>query len=179
MGINMKFVKACSLIVGASLFFPSCASIIHGTRQKVSVVTDPPGAIISDGETTLQTPAVFNLKRNRDYVLSISKQGYENQNVKIVHVISGVVAGNILAGGFIGWGVDAISGAQWRLEPETMEVTLRPVRPGEVVADSQRLTAANLDEKIKQVDVLKEKNLLTVNEHKAVQETLSSAVQAK
>ena len=175
----MKFVKVCSFIISASFVLPSCASTIHGTRQKVSVVTDPPGATISDGETTLQTPAVFNLKRNRDYVLSISKPGYESQHVKIVHVISGAVAGNILAGGFIGWGVDAISGAQWRLEPETMAVTLRPVRPEEVVTDSQRLTAANLDEKIKEVDALKEKNLLTEKEHKAVQETLSSAVQTK
>ena len=34
------------------------------------------------------------------------------------------VAGNIIAGGLVGWGVDAVTGAQYNLKPESINVTL-------------------------------------------------------
>jgi hypothetical protein len=39
--------------------------------------------------------------------------------MRIVHVISGAVTGNILAGGFIGWGVDAalVRNGNWSPRP--------------------------------------------------------------
>ncbi len=147
---------------------PSCASIVHGTRQKIAVSTNPPGAIISDGENTVQSPGTMNLKRNQDYILTITKPGYETETVKITHVISGAVAGNILAGGLIGWGVDAVSGAQWRLEPETITVNLRPLREGELLAKTH--TTQTLTQKLEELKSLKEKNLLTEEEYNAMRE---------
>lgn len=126
-----KYVLQAILLSLVCTLLPGCASVLHGTRQKIAIATIPPGATVSDGETTLQTPCLLNLKRNHDYVLTITKSGYETECVQVTHVISGVVAGNILAGGFIGWGVDAMSGAQWRLIPETISLTLRPLRDEE------------------------------------------------
>jgi hypothetical protein len=87
-----------------------------------------------------------------------------------VHVISGAVAGNLLAGGVIGWGVDAISGAQWRLEPEALSVSLRPVREGE------RIQVATLEEKLSELDRLKEKKAITEEEYKSLREIAMQSV---
>jgi len=112
--------------------FTSCGSIVNGTTQKVTVTSDPAGATVSNGEVSMITPATFELKRKRHYVFSVSKPGYKTETAKVERVISGAVAGNILCGGLIGWGVDAISGGQWRLIPENLHVSLRPEAPMQI-----------------------------------------------
>jgi hypothetical protein len=156
-----------------------CASIIHGTKQELSVSTNPAEATVSDGQTTVRTPGKLTLSRDRDHVLTISKPGYETESVRVVHVISGAVAGNILAGGFIGWGVDAISGAQWRLEPETITVSLRPTREGEKIDESLRPTPENLETKLAELDRLKEKKLITEDEYKSMRDIAVRAATSK
>ena len=111
-----------------SALFSSCATIIHGTTQKITVATTPSGAVVSDGTQNLLTPAVLELKRKKDHVLTITKPGYETTTVPLSHVVSSAVAANVLGFGFIGWGIDAITGAQWELVPETVTVVLRPTK---------------------------------------------------
>jgi PEGA domain-containing protein len=172
--ISKLLSKLCFTSLLCTLL-PGCATIVHGTRQKVSVTTNPPGASVSDGMTTLQTPATFNLERDRDYILTITKPGYDTETVRVTHVISGAVAGNILAGGLIGWGVDAISGAQWRLEPETLSVNLRQLQANESVARSQK-PVDTLEAKLEELSSLKQKNLITEDEYKVMRElTLQAA----
>jgi len=102
-----------------------CATVMHGTTQEVTITTNPPEAIVSDGTNSITTPGTLKLKRNRDHILTISKPGYATETVQLTHVVSGAVAGNLLVGGLAGWGIDAISGAQWRLIPEAVSVTLK------------------------------------------------------
>ena len=104
----------------------SCASIIHGRRQEVAISSNPIGATVSDGSNVWTTPAKVSLPRKNPQLITISKPGYQPQTVRLERTISGVVFANVLAGGIIGWGVDAISGAQWKLIPETVDVTLVP-----------------------------------------------------
>jgi hypothetical protein len=54
----------------------------------------------------------------------IEKEGYAPESVAVTKSMGGAVAGNIIAGGFIGWGVDAMSGAQYNLAPNTISVRL-------------------------------------------------------
>ena len=145
-------------------------TIVHGTKQEVSITSEPIDAMVSDGTTTIKTPGKLTLARDKDHILTITKPGYETESVRIVHVISGAVAGNLLAGGFIGWGVDAISGAQWRLEPEALSVSLRPVRDGE------KVSVATLGEKLNELDRLKEKNAITDEEYKSLREIALQSV---
>lgn len=169
---SKSFTRFVQLIIFSAvcLTLSGCASIVHGTRQKIAVSTNPTGATVSDGETTVQSPGTMNLKRNQDYILTITKPGYETETVKITHVISGAVAGNLLAGGFIGWGVDAVSGAQWRLEPETITVNLRPLHENEYLAHSKQATSQTLTQKLEELSSLKEKNLITETEYVAMRE---------
>lgn len=152
-----------------------CATVIHGTKQDVSVSTNPSEASVSDGTTTLHTPAKFNLKRNQNYILTITKPGYKTETVKITHVISDAVAGNILLGGFIGWGIDAADGAQWRLEPDTILVTLRPLPHSESVEEFQSLTKDNIGEALEELDLLKKNGLLLEDEYAAIKKLILQA----
>ena len=64
------------------------------------------------------------LKRKNDHLITVQRQGYQSRSVAVVKNVGGAVWGNILAGGLIGWGVDAVSGAQYNLVPETINVRL-------------------------------------------------------
>lgn len=123
-------------------FLTGCATIIHGTSQKIAVASSPTGATVSDGVHHLQTPAVIELKRKTDHILTISKPGYETVTIPVTHVVSSAVAANIFGPGFIGWGIDALTGAQWELVPETVSVALRPLLPWEKDKKAEEIAAA-------------------------------------
>src|SRR5690242_5974341 len=113
----MSTPTARALVVVGSIIFAvavtGCATIINGTTQPIAITSTPNGARVTiDGtDTTYNTPANVELARGRDHLLTFSKPGYQEQTFTIKHSMSGVVAGNILAGGLIGWGVDAADGA--------------------------------------------------------------------
>lgn len=143
--LNKKLIQIC-LFVAVCSSFTSCASIIHGRRQEVSVTSNPAGAVVSDGRSSWTTPAVISLKRKQKHILTVSKPGYETQSIELHRVISGAVAGNLILGGLPGWGVDAISGAQWRIIPETIAVQLRPQIPYQCQADVEKCVQEKVQE---------------------------------
>lgn len=110
-------------VIGFNLI--SCATIINGTRQQIPVASNPPGAYVDvDGCCVGTTPMTVDVARKQFHIVTLSKEGYHQESFQLQPVISGAVAGNIIAGGLIGWGVDAVSGAQYRLIPETLAVDL-------------------------------------------------------
>lgn len=122
----MALLRVAALIVIASTL-PGCATIINGTTQKIDVSTDPPGATIATADgNTYTSPTKISLPRNTDHILTVSLAGYQTEQVHLTKTLSGVVAGNIIAGGLIGWGVDAVSGAQYKLVPSAVSLRLRP-----------------------------------------------------
>jgi hypothetical protein len=115
------------LVITLSLFFcGGCATIVKGTHQIIPVSSDPSGAaVLVDGQRMGSSPTTLNLSRKVNHVVTIESEGYEVENIAISRSIGGAVAGNIVAGGFIGWGVDAATGAQYNLYPESINVRLR------------------------------------------------------
>jgi len=104
------------------------------------VSSNPSGADVTlDGNKIGQTPVSVEVKRKSDHLMTISKPGYESENVAITRNLGGAVFGNIIAGGLVGWGVDAVSGAQYNLTPATINVTL--YKSGQV--PESRLVARN------------------------------------
>jgi hypothetical protein len=99
-------VFAASILVVFGSLFTGCASIVKGTTQTIPVASNPSGADISiDGNRVGQTPSSVEVKRKSDHLMTIEKKGYETESVAITRNVGGAVFGNILAGGFIGWGV--------------------------------------------------------------------------
>jgi hypothetical protein len=114
-----------------------CATIVKGTTAKIPVASDPTAAdVLVDGNFVGQTPTTLVLKKTTDHLVTIQKVGYQPKSVPVVQTVGGAVWGNILAGGLIGWGVDAANGAQYNLIPTTIAVKLDPVSTAGLSADA-------------------------------------------
>lgn len=125
--MNLKKQRGAMSCI-ALILFSSCATIMHGTEQRVRINSDPPGVKVKfDNGLTLTTPGEVVLKRNRDYFVEFERPG-EDYNVKIKSSLSGWFFGNFifLWGWWIGMIVDAADGAMWKLEPEEVNVSFEP-----------------------------------------------------
>jgi len=96
-----------------------CATIVNGTKQSVSVSTTPvQGAECtltnSEGTWYLTSPASVEVhKTKNDLTVTCKKDGYQPGSQVSVSNFGGATFGNIVAGGVIGAGVDAASGANY------------------------------------------------------------------
>ena len=74
------------------------------------------------------TPCTFKMPRKSEFDVTITKPGYKTVNTKVTHQTAGAgaagMAGNVLVGGLIGVGVDAISGATQELKPNPLVVKM-------------------------------------------------------
>ena len=107
-----------------------CATLFRGDKQKVSMVTDPPGAtLVVDGKSYL-TPAKVNLKRNQPHVVTITKNGFQGVTFNLrAHWDAGgalaVVSDIIIPGGSALFAVDTLVGADRQFH-EMATIRLRP-----------------------------------------------------
>lgn len=124
----MKLMKLGGL-AAVCVLLPACATITRGTSQKFNVESNPSGAEVklSTGQTCV-TPCQLTLKRKSEFVVTVSKDGYQPQEIRVHGVVKGGGvaggAGNILFGGIIGAGVDASNGSMMNLSPNPVKVTL-------------------------------------------------------
>ena len=120
--------------VVAGLAVSGCATITRGTTNQIQIVSEPSGA---DVRTSLSqvcvTPCTLQVSRKDEFSLTISKPGYSEENVMVKTQIAGNgaagFAGNILAGGIVGMGTDAYTGATLEHVPNPVSVTLKPLPP--------------------------------------------------
>ena len=120
-----------SLLLTA-LVLGACATIVEGSDQTVTVITEPPGAVCSftRAGTTIgvanPTPSTVSLEKSKDNIsLLCEKDGYFNGAAALSSEFKAMTFGNIIFGGIIGVGVDAASGAMHEY-PESITVILSP-----------------------------------------------------
>ncbi len=164
---------ALAFIVIVSLLGGGCASIVKGTTQPIPVSSDPTGADVKlDGNRVGQTPMTVEVKRKSDHLLTIEKSGYQPESVAITRNVGGAVFGNILAGGLVGWGVDAISGAQYNLTPATINITLKSIALGSTTEPATKSSATIFIEELKKLDELHEGKKITDEEYAKMRTSL-------
>lgn len=127
------------LLLAAAIASPciGCASVTRGTTENISISSTPAGATAEisglDNPTTCVTPCVVQAKRSADITVTLNKEGYEPQVIPLTKEIPGTgaagFAGNVLLGGLVGMGVDAVTGAALDHKPNPVIVTLQPVAP--------------------------------------------------
>ena len=111
------FAALAALIAASGL--SGCATIIDGTTQPVSVNTTPQdGAKCtlknSEGTWYLTSPGSTTVhKTKHDMTISCTKDGFTGGEVLARSHFGGATAGNVIAGGVIGIGIDAASGANY------------------------------------------------------------------
>ncbi len=119
-------VKFLILAVSLSVLVWSCATIMHGTTQKIGISSSPSGAkVVINNVEYGTTPTFAQLKRGDDHIVKISLEGYQTAELTITKSVSGWVWGNIVFGGLIGLAVDAISGGLYKLTPEQLHAELK------------------------------------------------------
>lgn len=75
-----------------------CATLLHGTTQKVRIQTDPAGATATAEGQTIRTPGVLRLSRRSAFVeVRIEKDGYSPQVVRLDRTGSTAVWWNLTA----------------------------------------------------------------------------------
>ena len=127
------------LLLAAAIAMPcvGCASVTRGTTENISIASTPAGATAEisglDIPTACVTPCVVQAKRNADITVTVNKDGYEAQTIPLTKEVPGTgaagFAGNILLGGLVGMGVDAVTGAAQDHKPNPVIVTLQPLAP--------------------------------------------------
>src|SRR5260370_10373715 len=77
-------MKTSFLLSLPLFFFTACATVTRGVHDKLSVLSDPPGAnvTLSSGEEGV-TPTKFVKSRRDNFTVTVSKPGYIPQTVKV------------------------------------------------------------------------------------------------
>lgn len=154
-GVNRVNLKT-KAFVAVVILTQGCATLHNGRHQEIRVVTDPAGATVEvrcgKQQPAAVTPATVRLPRRVDQCsLILTRPGFHSETVVFDSSLSGWVWGNFaapIAGaasgttrqsdqafvdfsfgallGGAGFGVDALTGAMWQLEPAKVERKLAP-----------------------------------------------------
>jgi hypothetical protein len=115
----MKKIALLIITLNCTLL-TSCASVVSGTHQTVSILTPPvQGAhcVLENNKGkwyVSKTPASVVVHRSyKDLLVSCDKPGYEKSVSSIKSKTKGEVLGNIILGGGIGAGIDTYNGSAY------------------------------------------------------------------
>jgi hypothetical protein len=102
MPIKRNIHKFLVLLVASFFFCQNCATIISGTSKEIPVTSNPVGARIKvDEEYRGDTPLILELKKNKNHIIHIEKQGYQPLEIRIKRKISGSLALSIIGNSFV------------------------------------------------------------------------------
>lgn len=117
----------------AAILLASCASITRGVDNDVSIQYAPADA---DVTTSLNhrcnaSPCTVNVARKKSFQVIAKREGFETEIVDVRTRVSGAgaagFAGNMVAGGVIGMGVDAATGATLEHYPNPVIIKMKPL----------------------------------------------------
>lgn len=122
----MKNKLSVVLLIGITLSATSCASIITGTKDKITFNSTPEGAkVIHKGIEKCTTPCTAEIPRSLSkQMVTFEKEGYNIKEVKLTKTFNPVTLLNILLGGAIGVGIDAATGSLTKYSPKEYKVEL-------------------------------------------------------
>ena len=130
--------KLLNILLMASLC--SCASVMNGTKDELTVNTDPPGANVEiwagGGSEVIRSgvsPYTTTLPKKNDgyfqkkgYYIVANKEGYDTGAYLLSYNISGWYFGNLIFGGPIGLlVVDPLVGGMWKLDTNEVNIKLK------------------------------------------------------
>lgn len=122
----MKNKLSVVLLMGITLSATSCASIITGTKDRITFNSTPEGAkVFHKGIEKCTTPCTAEIPRSLSkQMVTFEKEGYTNKEVKLTKTFNPVTLVNILLGGAIGVGIDAATGSLTKYSPKAYQIEL-------------------------------------------------------
>ena len=127
-------LEIIAAVAALGIAVSGCASIIEGTTQSIAVTsppTDGAKCVLKSSEGTYYVTTPGNAmvhKTKNDLDVNCSRIGFKDAHTTIPSHFNGATAGNILAGGVIGLGIDAATGANYNY-PTDFAVTMVPSDP--------------------------------------------------
>jgi len=119
-------MKKFLFVAFSALTFTSCATIISGAKQKVSVSSSPSEAtVFIDSLEVGKTPFVTKLKRKHNHTLRLELNGFEPYEVTLKRKFNGWIIGNAMIGGLVGVIVDLSTGSFYYLSPKEINAELQ------------------------------------------------------
>lgn len=125
------------------LMVSGCATMLKGTTDQITVISDPPGAQVTSNSSPVGvTPVSFTVPSKDDLNLQVSKPGYESANMQnqatfrwgyeiwafLAYIIPGIV--------------DCADGAAWGHDNLVMTTHLEPVAAASAPAVAPAAAAA-------------------------------------
>jgi len=108
-----------------SIILTSCATIISGTTQKVSLSSNPSLANVYIDEIKVgKTPYVAKLERKTEHKVKIELAGYKPYETTLTRKFNAWYIGNVFIGGLIGLVVDAATGSIYNLSPNQVNAAM-------------------------------------------------------
>ena len=126
-------LASCLVVPLLILLNIGCATITRGSKQEISISSEPPGASVTiDNQHYGVTPTAVQLPRSKPHSVFLQLEGYEPFLIQIQSQPDAAVAGNCLmccclgVPGIVAFAVDLITGSGRTLTPETIHVALIP-----------------------------------------------------
>ena len=110
-----------------------CATVTRGATSQMQIDSEPSGASVKTSLAhACTTPCTIQVSRKDEFAIEFSKPGYQTARIDVkTQVASAGVAGfagNIVAGGIVGMGVDAATGSPLEHVPNPAKAVLQPER---------------------------------------------------
>lgn len=126
MCVNMQRV---GLVVALMAVACGCGALTHGRRQRVRVMSVPPGAAVSVDGYECVSPCTVMLTRDCDHTVRIEMHGFQPRERKVRRVVDRtVLLGNCVFFLCVPQIWEHGSPLQYRLEPAEIDVNLEPLR---------------------------------------------------
>ena len=121
-----KLILTVCILFPLCITFTGCGTIMSGNKQEVGFSSNPSNALVTiDGEIVGHTPLTTELSRKKTHDVVMTLDGYLPYEMTLIKKSNGWVWGNIVFGGLIGLGVDALTGAMYKLTPEQVEAEMK------------------------------------------------------
>ncbi|MCA0399572.1 MAG: PEGA domain-containing protein [Proteobacteria bacterium] len=112
----------------------ACATATRGTTNQIQINSEPPGASVTTSlNQQCTTPCTITVSRKDEFSVVFSLPGYEDQTIAVKTQVAGAgaagFAGNVLVGGVVGMGVDAVTGSTLEHQPNPVIAVMRKLAP--------------------------------------------------
>lgn len=126
-------MKPQYLTLAFVLGLAGCATVTRGMNEQVTFTSEPSGATVrlSTGLQCSATPCTFDISRKQEFIAVFSMPGYEDLSIDVKTELAGTgaagFAGNIIVGGVVGMGADAVTGATQDHKPNPVHAVMKPM----------------------------------------------------
>ncbi|MBY0611760.1 MAG: translation initiation factor 2 [Beijerinckiaceae bacterium] len=123
-----------AVVCAAFLALGGCATVTRSTVNQIQITSEPSGAAVRTSlSQSCQTPCTLTVNRKDEFTVSFHLDGYRDQDIAVKTQIASAgaagFAGNVIAGGIVGMGVDAVTGATLEQVPNPVHAIMQRIGP--------------------------------------------------